>query len=169
MQSPRVRSSFENARAFASPSARIIFELINGEVKYTKFLRDILQVCIFVTSVTAENLLNNHQIVIPGIQKQRIIAVNQEKIFLSCVFRNVEEISEAHGQLVDALFELQKRQHPRIGSIAEPFKAAVIKFRRLYHPFVVDYPIGDKILRDEVARNGRFKKFLEVLPLRYPR
>lgn len=143
----------------------IIFELIHREMDYVKDLQNIERVGLkqtFRLSTEARSRLT--QIYIEPLRSADPPIIPRERLetFIRNVFHNFGELHAHHRRLLDQFFEIQREEHPIIRSIIVPTYDAVLNFRGAYLEYIPNYPIAAYRIEDEMARNPRFKDFVEV-------
>ncbi|KAI0078800.1 hypothetical protein K474DRAFT_1706193 [Panus rudis PR-1116 ss-1] len=119
-----------------------IFEIIKSEQEYVRDLE-------LVNDIFVEPMLNT----LP-IPQQRV------KGFIHTVFYNLNEILLHHRKLRDALFEIQREEHPLIQSIAAPILQATVEFQTAYDKYIEHYPIAEAQHRTELRTNTKYQYFL---------
>lgn len=78
------------------------------------------------------------------------------------MFRDLEGMLRRQKIIVEMVFDIQRKQHPEVISIAGPLKKSVASFSSSYHHFVASTSIGREALKYEMARNRALKKVVEV-------
>ncbi|KAI0784605.1 hypothetical protein C8Q75DRAFT_779589 [Abortiporus biennis] len=120
----------------------IIFEVIKAERDYVRDLELVQDVFVLPMKNTAP--LPSHKI----------------SGFIQQVFYNMDEILEYHRQMLAALFERQREQHPLVQSIADVVLDTTLKFRDAYEKYIKHYPIAEATHRNEYNRNTKYQYFL---------
>lgn len=63
---------------------------------------------------------------------------------------------------MDDLHDIQRKQHPRINTIAAAIFDAVVNFREAYMEYLPNSPIAAYRIDEEMANNVAFKTFVDV-------
>lgn len=77
------------------------------------------------------------------------------------IFGNVEDMLFHQQIVVDEFFDLQRKQHPTLISIAGLLKKTAASFNSFFHLFVANTPIRMKVLKYEVEQNQALGAFLQ--------
>ena len=103
----------------------VLFEIIKSERDYVADLEAVEQVCgSLIHSVPITSRLNvNFQVFIDQLElvTPPIMSIPNLNNFIHKVFGNIHEILVYHRQLIAALYDRQREQHPVILSIADIF------------------------------------------------
>ncbi|KXN84722.1 Rho1 guanine nucleotide exchange factor 3 [Leucoagaricus sp. SymC.cos] len=126
-----------------------MFEIIKGERDYVADLELVLQ------------------LFIDGLRSARpeIMPKTQLSSFIIDVFSNIQEILDLHRQLLNALFERQREQHPLLQTIGDIILDKTIRteFRSAYESYIMHYPLAESFHRKELKRNGAYEKFIHSI------
>ncbi|GJJ08649.1 hypothetical protein Clacol_002868 [Clathrus columnatus] len=123
-----------------------IFELINGERNYVRDLE-----------LVQEIFIGGLESTMPPVIKE-----GKTDAFINEVFHNIPNILTHHKRLLDALFLLQREQHPIILSIGNIILETIFKFQEDYDQYIKHYPVAESVHRRELKNNLRYRKFLEL-------
>lgn len=93
-----------------------------------------------------------------------IIPRERLETFIQDVFHNLRDLYAHHRRLLDQFFEIQRKEHPIIGSIIGPMYDAAMSFRDVYLEYVPNYPVAAYRIDYEIANNPQFRDFIEVSP-----
>ena len=101
----------------------VIFEIIKSERDYVADLEAVEHVCVAHPSCPLPSRLNNFKVFIDQLQLTTppIMSVPNLNNFIHKVFGNLHEILVYHRQLLAALYDRQREQHPVILTIADIF------------------------------------------------
>jgi hypothetical protein len=109
------------------------------------------------------------QIFISALRKAEPPVIPRDRLyqFIEDIFHNYAQLYKHHRKLVDDLHEIQRKQHPRINTIAAAIFDAVVNFREAYMEYLPNYPIAAYRFDEEMANNVAFKTFVDVSRLYY--
>ena len=82
--------------------------------------------------------------------------------FIRDAFRGFGELYAHHRSLSEQLFEIQREQYPIIRSATAPIRRVISNSRDAYLDYISNYPIAAYRIDDEIAKNPRFKAFVQV-------
>ena len=101
----------------------VIFEIIKSERDYVADLETVEQVRVAHPSCPIPSRLNDFKVFIDQLQlaDPPIMSVPNLNNFVHKVFGNIHEILVYHQQILAALYDRQRQQHPLILSIADIF------------------------------------------------
>ena len=101
----------------------VIFEIIKSERDYVADLETVEQVRVAHPSCPIPSRLNDFKVFIDQLQlaDPPIMSVPNLNNFVHKVFGNIHEILVYHQQMLGALYDRQRQQHPLILSIADIF------------------------------------------------
>ena len=104
------------------------------------------------------------QIFISALHKAEPPIIPRDRLnqFIKDVFHNYAQLYKHHRKLVDDLHDIQRKQHPRINTIAAAIFDAVVNFREAYMEYLPNSPIAAYRIDEEMANNVAFKTFVDV-------
>ncbi|KAF9238478.1 hypothetical protein BU15DRAFT_88333 [Melanogaster broomeanus] len=124
----------------------VLFEIIKSERDYVSDLNLIREV--FMESLASAS---------PPI----ISDANRYHNFTSTVFWNLDRICARHEQMLAALFERQRDQHPLVQSVADIVLEAAFQFQTDYESYIKHYPLAEQRHRTELKYNKRYQEFTQ--------
>ncbi|KAF9223416.1 hypothetical protein BS17DRAFT_705412 [Gyrodon lividus] len=125
----------------------VLFEVFKSERDYVSDLNLIREV------VFAEPLASASPPIIGD--------ANRHQSFLSTVFWNLDQICARHEQMLAALFERQRDQHPLVQSVADIILEAAFQFQADYESYIKHYPLAEQRHRTELKYNKRYQEFTQ--------
>ncbi|KAH8099970.1 hypothetical protein BXZ70DRAFT_1024921 [Cristinia sonorae] len=120
----------------------VIFEVIKSEREYVRDLEA-------MRTVFIQNLRNYAP-----------IPARRMDAFISETFWNLDEILRFHQEMLAALFERQRDQHPIIQGIADIVLATSVEFGPAYEKYIKHYPLAEAMHRTELRKNPSYQSFL---------
>lgn len=162
----------------------VIFEIIKSERDYVSDLEAVEQVGVAHPSCPIPSQLNNNfKVFIDQLQSATppIMSVLNLNNFIHKVFGNLHEILVYHRQILAALYDRQREQHPLILTIADIFLdgkpllsnlsshyssfLATLKggFRNAYEIYIKNYPLAESHHRKMLKQSRAYENFMQSI------
>ncbi|KIJ14322.1 hypothetical protein PAXINDRAFT_163479 [Paxillus involutus ATCC 200175] len=124
----------------------VLFEVFKSERDYVTDLNLIREVFIEPLESASPSIIGD---------------ANRSQNFLSTVFWNLDQICARHEQMLAALFERQREQHPLVHSVADIILEAAFQFQVDYESYIKHYPLAEQRHRTELKYNKRYQEFMQ--------
>jgi hypothetical protein len=162
----------------------VIFEIIKSERDYVADLEAVEQVGVAYPSCPISSRLNtNFKVFIDQLQLATppIMSIPNLNNFIHKVFGNIHEILVYHQQILAALYDRQREQHPLILTIADifldgkpllsippshySFFLATLKggFRDAYEIYIKNYPLAESHHRKMLRQCRPYENFMQSI------
>jgi hypothetical protein len=90
-----------------------------------------------------------------------IIKREELETFIDHAFHNYQSLIDIHTSLLEDLQARQLQQHPQFGMISDIMLNGALQWDGAYMEYMPNYPICKATIRNEMAVNSRFRKFME--------
>ncbi|KAG6328251.1 hypothetical protein ID866_10838 [Astraeus odoratus] len=81
--------------------------------------------------------------------------------FLATVFWNLGQIMAHHEQMLAALFDRQREQHPLVQSVCDVVLESFFQFKGDYESYIEHYPLAEERHRTELNCNKNYQDFVQ--------